>query len=678
MSLAEETVQLLNKPSKLIREVRQQQVTMAEIVAKGLENKQNVIVEAGTGVGKSFAYLIPAILFCDQTPTKKRVVVSTATKGLQSQLIEKDLPHLVKNMGADVTYAIVKSRRNYLCPLAVSNSKKHFNEAQFFDLGKHVDQVLANHTVGEIWQAHLPAHLIDLVSAENCVGPRCKYYRECEYAVNRQRIQSAQILVTNHYALARLIVHAFGMGSLGEFHGLIIDEAHKAVNAFRSSLSETLRRTTLERVFSNIEAQGIPSKYADQWQGVLPHRAELLESYYTLFSMLPKLQKGQFKELSPQTVLKGQQFVYEALKFDRTINTLAKLFNPDILLEDVLHMVDQLPTEFFLELHKAENTEKRLKAIGQALVTAARLISGETDLSLNLCYVTHEIRDVALVVKPFDTQFIFEPVLESEIPIIMTSATLATGTDFKMALGEFGLACEEQYQGILGSPYDIDGRTVLYLPFPEEFPEPPAFNAPAKAQAEYNKGLCDQVTKLVKAVDGNVFCLFTSKFALGQAQKQLKKSLRGFTLLAQSEGIPASHVLEQYKEAVELNQKPVLLGLKSFWEGVSLDGDALRAVIITKLPFPPIGTPEFAAYGKKYGSEAFMNYSMPEVTKDLKQGMGRLIRTKDDYGLLAILDSRTLVKNYRRILRHALPSRRSRDIDVVIEAYKQMQKNFDN
>jgi ATP-dependent DNA helicase DinG len=599
---------------------RRAQRTMAERVAAALAERRPLVVEAGTGTGKTFAYLVPALL------SGRRVLVSTGTRTLQDQLFAKDLPLVARALGAPARVALLKGRANYLC------------KYRFATLG--AQQVLESvgrrdGLVGQLerWARVTPtgdlAEVTELTDGhplwpritstrENCLGARCPDYAKCHVVEARRKAIEADVVIVNHHLLlADLALKEDGFGDiLGSADAVILDEAHQlpdlATQFFGTTVSARQFESLARDVRAELAAAGLPSS--------------------TAASELRTLEEA-----------------VRALQAEVTRDAQAAFAHPHTPFDDALTAVHLALRALGDSLRRVEHAP----GVGQCAERAADLLADleriEDSTSVEGARSAEaSARGFSLRLIPFDVAERFQAATQGQrASWIFTSATLSVGEDFSHFVQRLGLVDAETLQ--IASPFDYESQVVLYLPA----------DAPDPASPGHTEAVVRIAWPLIAAARGGAFVLFTSHRALARAAPLFRAKMGelGGNLFVQGEA-PREQLLQAFREA----KGAVLLGTASFWEGVDVKGDALRLVIIEKLPF---ASPDDALTKARIemltsrGRNAFREYQLPEAALTLKQGVGRLIRSETDRGVVVICDPRIVEKPYGRVFRNALPPMRA-------------------
>ncbi len=599
---------------------RRGQLAMAERVAAAITDRTPLVIEAGTGTGKTFAYLVPALL------SGRRVIISTGTRTLQDQLFNKDLPLVARAIGIPARVALLKGRANYLCRYRFANATAQAaldGHARREPLLTRIERWAAVTKsgdlaeVGELADTHALWPRITS-TRENCVGSRCPDYARCHVVEARRRAMEADVVIVNHHLLlADLALKEDGFGDLlGATDAVVIDEAHQlpdlATELFGAMVSARQIDALVRDTLAELTAAGFGARQA---------AGEL----QAIESAVRELQTAAQRE-SERSLAAADSSLEECAM--AVCTALRKLVA-------ALTDTSREPPLAQCGVRAAE--------IADTLQRIAQVERGEGVRS-----VEPSARGFVLRLIPFDVAERFHALTAAHRAAwIFTSATLSVGEDFSHFAARLGVQEAETLQ--IPSPFDYESQTVLYLP--------PVIVEPASA--EHTLQVVAIAAPLVAASQGGAFILFTSHKALGRAAALMRAApadWREWPLLVQGEA-PREQLLQAFRDS----GRAVLLGTASFWEGVDVKGDALRLVVIEKLPF---ASPDDALTKARIemlrsrGRNAFREYQLPEAALALKQGIGRLIRSETDRGVVVICDPRLTEKPYGRVFRAALPPMR--------------------
>lgn len=608
---------------------RESQIQLAEAIANTLANNEVLVAEAGTGTGKTFAYLVPALL------SGKKIIVSTGTKNLQDQLFYKDLPVIRDSLKLSARVALLKGRANYLCLYRLESnmdsglfgSRTQINEFNIVrDWATHTETGDTNELTdiqedSQIWQ-HVTS------TTDNCLGQECPVYSKCFLVKARRKAQEAEVVVVNHHLFfADLALKGEGFGELLPGADVVIfDEAHQLAEIASQFFGKALSSRQIIEL-----ARDTIAEYLVQAQDMvdLKTAAEKLEKY----TLDMRLAFDSGSERSPWKNVSS---------------------NPDIeaavsnLSEALLNIQKQLELAA-VRSKGLENCWRR----SQELSIGFKLLTGPTPEEQVHWFETYT-RSFVLHITPMNVADEFSSHLEkTQQSWIFTSASLAVNQKFTHFTHSLGL--DDKKCLYLESPFDYKQQAVFYVP--KNLPEP--------QHRSYNDEIINAAIPVINAARGRTFFLFTSYRSLQYAAIQLAEMIE-YPLLVQG-SMPRHELLEKFREL----GNAVLLGTSSFWGGVDVRGETLSCVIIDKLPFASPGDPILKARIdsiKEQGSNPFFEYQLPQAVIALKQGAGRLIRDINDTGVLMICDPRLFTKPYGKVFIKSLPDMaKTRDLDKVIK-----------
>ena len=623
-------------------EYRPQQQEMAAAIAQTLEEERHLVVEAGTGVGKSLAYLVPATLFALEK--KKKAIISTHTINLQEQLLHKDIPIVKKILPVEFEAALMKGRQNYLCPRrlqrAIQNANELFNTTEQADLARLADWARAtmDGTLSDLPLEPDPKVWTQVCSeAHICTAKTCGQNPRCFFQQARKRLLAADVVVINHTLLFMLLGSPEEQeereeGYLFPNDFLIFDEAHTieqtASRQIGIGISQYGLRATIQRLYNARSKKGLFTVTRDAAGVTLA--ASLVDEADRFFSAIDE--RANFKRDGREYRVREVDFVD-----DQITGRLAAL---QVRIGEVVRKTED-------ELLKAELQELG-RRIGEAREGIAIFLQQSAEEYVYWIERTGKTaRNVTLNAAPIDVAPVLRRMLfRDDCTSVMTSATLAVGRpDLAYFRRRIGADDAEPLQ--LGSPFDFQKQMKLFVV--RKMPDP--------RDAGYSAALAEWVARFVEDTEGRAFVLFTSYRSMQQLAVEMESffAKKKMNLLVQGKGAPRSLLLEQFKTT----PRSVLFGTDSFWMGVDVPGEALSNVIITRLPFAVPDHPLTEAkleLIQARGGDAFTEYSLPEAILKFRQGVGRLIRTKSDNGIIVILDNRVVTKTYGRAFLKALPN----------------------
>ena len=621
-------------------EYRPEQQTMAAAVAEALEDERHLVVEAGTGVGKSLAYLVPAALFAIEQ--KKKAIISTHTINLQEQLLHKDIPIAKKILPIEFEASLMKGRQNYICPRrlqrAIQNANELFNTTEQSDLARLADwaRTTTDGTLSDLPLEPDPKVWTQVCSeAHICTTKSCGQNPRCFFQQARRRLLAADLVVINHTLLFMLLGSPEEQeereeGYLFPNDFLIFDEAHTleqtASRQIGIGVSQYGLRATIQRLYNARSKKGLFTVTRDAPGVTLA--ASLVEEADRFFDRVGE--QANFK--------KGREYRVREADFveDQITGRLAAL---QVRISEVGRKTD----DEFLKLE--------LQELGRRIAEAREGISIFLQQSAREYVYWIErtgkaAQNITLNAAPIDVAPVLRRMLfREDCTSILTSATLAVGRPdllyFRRRIG-----AEEAEPLQLGSPFDFEKQMRLFVV--RKMPDP--------RDESYNAALAEWVARFVAETEGRAFVLFTSYRAMQQLAGEMEEFFvrQKLNLFVQGKGAPRTQLLEQFKQT----PRSVLFGTDSFWMGVDVPGEALSNVIITRLPFAVPDHPLIEAKLEMIqarGGDAFTEYSLPEAILKFRQGVGRLIRTKSDHGIVVVLDNRLLTKSYGRAFLRALP-----------------------
>jgi len=662
MSLEEVQVKVQKALTAAIKAIdgspREGQIAMAEAVANALSDRHHLLVQAGTGTGKSLAYLVPALVH------GKRVLVATATLALQRQLVERDLPRvkeaLEKELGREISFAVYKGVGNYLCLQKMNADESHDSEV-LVDIstlerdarrlrewaakpGISGDRDDAPEVDRRVW-------LANSTSGRECVGAdECRFGSEC-FAVNaKAKAQTADIVVTNHTLLAIEIVDSHPI--LPERDAIILDEAHEFMDRTTQAVTEELTAGRVSRAAA-MARKHMPGKLASAFDRAADAFADALDGYSQDYRTRSD-EERRLVELPDELVAPIRKVKEAAEAVVAAINADSEIIDPDTIAE-----------------------RARVKgAVNEVKATAQKLLKNSDGSVL-----WFEPNFSTLYLAPLDVSSVLRENLFTQTPVIATSATLSVGKSFDAIARNLGISGEfeneEDSSGIdpsnvqmldVGSPFDFAAQGMLYLP--KHLPEPGRDGPSIEALVELGE--------LIDAAGGRTLALFSSWRGVEMADDHLRRVLAELPIkiITQKRGDSVGSLVDRFAE----DPTSILLGTMSLWQGVDVPGPACTLVAIDRIPFPRPDDPVMSARASKAdasGGSGFMQVSLPRAALLLAQGTGRLIRSIEDRGVVAILDSRIVNKRYGSVLLNSMPPLwRTGEGAVVKDSLRRLHQQF--
>lgn len=622
-------------------EHRPQQGKMAQAVADALKNKHHLCVEAPTGIGKSFAYLVPAIHFAKTQ--NKPVLITTETINLQEQLIDKDLPILKQLMGIDFKAALAKGRQNYLClrRLGLATGEKREEFLPLSTLMPDVEKLQRWSRATEDGsrssiEFKFDQQLWSFICCEtgNCAGPKCAHFRNCFYWKARKEWDKADIIVANHAMFFTDLKIKQGKDLdntlLPPYSAVIVDEAHTLEDNAAEYMGLALNNSglfyCLNRLYNPVNGKGLMVRSGAESMELRKVVNKALDASSSFFTIID----GIMSE-----------------KNDSIVRLRKPGFAPDLISEP-LGKLEKMLSDYI----KTQEDEDFKTELQSQLMRCEFYAQGSYDL-INMKLENHvywiENKDrgsVALYAAPLNVSALLKEILfTKEIPVILTSATLSVCNKLDYYKDRIGYCNGTEL--ILDTPFDYKKQVRLYIS--KSMPEP--------NDETYTDAAANEIKRFVAKTHGKAFVLFTSYSMLKKCAEKLESffSINRLTLLVQGEEMSRSAMIKEFKRDIN----SVIFGTTSFWTGVDVPGEALSNVIITKLPFAVPSHPLVQARTEQIeakGLNAFMNYSLPDAILKFRQGIGRLIRSKNDTGIIAILDRRVISKRYGKQFLDSIPA----------------------
>lgn len=606
---------------------RSAQLTMSDAVARAIHEKHVLLVEAGTGTGKTYAYLAPALL------SGEKVIVSTGTKNLQDQLFHRDLPTVLKALGVSVKTALLKGRANYLCSYRLQihledgrfSSKETVHELQRVAEWSH--QTISG-DIAELTDLPEDASVWPLVTstADNCLGQECPLYDSCHLMKARRRANESELVVVNHHLFfADMAIKEEGFGELlPDATAVIFDEAHQLPEVASMFFGEAVSSRQLLDLTQDSVGEMLQS--AGEMRSIMDAATQLENRVADMrLAFGDEIRKGSWPEVSTLPAMPaGIECVRMALDHLRVCLEAASARSKGL-----------------------EACHRRAEDLLEQFVR----LTGETPETQIHWFETFK-KGFVIQWTPLDVAKPFRDMMTTRKSAwVFTSATLAVNEDFRHFSMQLGLEAQESFQ--LPSPFAYEKQAVFYVPR----------GLPDTSDTGYTHAVLDAALPVLEASRGRAFVLFTSHRALKEAADWLKGRLE-YPLLVQG-SMAKGELLRRFRE----HGNAILLGTGSFWEGVDVRGEALSCVIIDKLPFASPGEPVVAARidaMKSRGKNPFVSYQLPGAIIAMKQGAGRLIRDEQDTGVLMVCDPRLVGRPYGKLFLQSLPPmRRTRSLEEI-------------
>ncbi len=622
---------------------RKSQTEMAKAIADAIAKQQTLIAEAGTGTGKTFAYLVPALLWGGKT------IVSTGTKNLQDQLFLRDIPTIRAALQAPVSVALLKGRSNYLCHYHLERTLQNGRMTSREDVGylREISRFLKMTSTGDKAElARVPENALvwNLVTStrENCMGQECQYYQDCFVMKARREAQQADVVVVNHHLFfADVALKDTGVAELlPSANTVIFDEAHQLPDTATLFFGDTISTSQILELCRDVLAEGLAhARDGAEWAKVVTPVEKAARDLRLTFTQ--DIVRMSLPQIAPSS------------DFFPALQTLK-----DELVDMVAVLDKNAERAETIEQCRVRGNELSARLEAWKFDPKAKVAAGEEAVF----WVEAFQSSLQLHKTPLSIAPIFNGQREG-VPRswIFTSATLAVKNDFTHFAQQMGL--ENEVARNWPSPFNYEEQGILYVP--QGLPDPNSMG--------YTDAVLDAALPIIEAAGGRTFLLCTTLRAVKRAAERLRDEFdkRGlkFPLFVQGDR-GRTELLDQFRKA----GNGVLIGSQSFWEGVDVRGEALSLVIIDKLPFAPPDDPVLAArieVMERQGLNGFMGHTLPEAIINLKQGAGRLIRDEGDRGVLMLCDPRVISKPYgRRIWQSLPPFKRTREAADVMEFFK--------
>ncbi len=605
-------------------EERKEQEDYALAICNALENNKILVIEAETGIGKTLGYLLAAI-FCAKK-YNKRIIISTYTKVLQNQILNSDILLAKKIFDFDFSYAVAYGRENYPCKRRIKQIY-NYQLFEFSDEEKIYEQLTTDRGIPIDLLENYPFLKEKIASAsEACLNEKCKYYKECVYQIERKKWKECNLLIVNHALFFTNLKYPI----LPEYEAVIFDEAHSiediCANSFGFSISENYLKNLLFRLYNPKTKKGLlkilklENKKLKEYQREIFNVLDNLNNYFQrIKDFLESEKKKRIK--GDLTILPNFLIPLKNLK-EKIVKDVSKMENEEIAIEFVAWM---------------KEVEEKIKNIEDFYKEKANFVfwiaEEKNSLSLNAALV-----DVQEVMK--------ENLFNKEIPIIFTSATLRIGKDSNFEFFTSRLGIKKYDKNYFPSPFDYSQQALVYI----------EKNIPSPTEEEF---FYEKAAKIIDDIiyhaKGRTLVLFTSFEALKRVYELCDKTkYKEYKILLQDEDASPTQLLSEFKREINAS----LFATGSFWQGIDVPGESLSCLIITRLPFDVPDEPRIEGIKEKLKKEnldPFLHYQLPNAVLKFRQGFGRLIRSKEDYGAIVILDRRIREKSYGKYFLSSLP-----------------------
>ncbi len=614
-------------------EFRKGQLEMARKISQAIRERKNLLVEAGTGVGKTLAYLIPAV------ESGNPFIISTGTKNLQDQIFHKDLPLIKTILRYPITACYMKGRENYLCLNRFREFEsqplfEEWKETSYYDMVKKWAHKTKTGDRAEI--EGIPDQLTfwrDInARADTCTGRKCPDYHQCYLTLLKKRALASRLLIVNHHLFfADLSIRNDFGAVIPPYEFLVFDEAHMIEEIATQYFGLSISRRQIEDFLRDAKRLIPPKNYRTSSRNAFHSVRESLDAFFSFFEG----RDGRFR------------FPDRGRK------------SPEEGMSDIFHQMDLLHRRLKREACDSERLDQTLQR-GRELIDSLRFINAQSEERYAYYYETKG-KNSTLHASPIDVSSLLREKLFDRVHCaVLTSATLTVGGDFSFLVERLGIV--NQRELLAESPFDYKKQAILFLP--SHLPEP--------MDQDFLTGMQGSLTELLDISHGRAFVLFTSVAHMKKLYEMVVQTIK-YPLFIQGE-LAKAILLERFRT----HEGAVLFATSSFWHGVDVQGDKLSLVAIDKLPFDVPTDPLISArleHLKKEGKNPFYSYQLPQAVITLKQGLGRLIRSTKDRGVLALFDVRILRRAYGEIILKSLPPFRITDSLEETRAFFQIKRS---
>ncbi len=643
-------------------EHREGQIKMAEAVLRAFEEKRHLIVEAGTGTGKTLAYLVPAVAAA--LGKNKRIIISTGTKNLQEQLMEKDIPFLQKVLPKKFTAAYMKGRSNYGCLYKIKKAESQpildgLDELNHFDEVRHWARETETGDRAEL--VNLPENISFWsrinAKSETCLGQKCPDFEPCFITKMRQRAEEADILIVNHHLFfADLNVRGNQYGKvLPDYGAVIFDEAHLIEDIAADYFGFQVSSFQIDELVR--DADSLPITDGSVVRDITKLCAKIIglaDQFWIRFTQVRGGQDGRFPLQPNAFAHKNKSGEFEATPLGEAYFALDQ-------------SLERLETGVDVYAEKMPEAESLLKRVRQTRFDLD-FVCKQSEKNY-VYWLEKRGRGMFLRASPIDVSSLLQDKLfDKTETVILTSATLSSNGKFDFIKDRLGLDDPKKTETLLApTAFDYQKQAIIYIP--KAMPDPRA--------PEFNQVAANEIIKLINITKGHAFVLCTSNYSMNALYEAVSMRVNFPCLLQGS--MSKNGLLERFKST----KNAVLFATSSFWQGVDVRGEQLSCVIIDKLPFAVPSDPIVAARTKfidENGGKSFFDYSVPQAVISLKQGIGRLIRSKTDKGVIALLDTRLRTKSYGKDFLNSLPKTKItselKDVAAMFDGGEKNAANF--
>ena len=644
---------------------RCEQLLLAENILTSFVDDGFLLAEAGTGVGKTFAYLIPAILWAQEA--KDKVVVSTRTKALQQQITDRDLPDLLKIMNSRIKYAEAKGRENFLCwnkYEQIRAGKKNLSD-EAIDFFQSMLVWAENTRSGDRKELELSSEMMQhwpIVAADrtSCLRDQCRYQDKCFRLKMIRNVHKADLIIVNHaLLLADMLIENREKSILPDYEYLIVDEAHTFIRESFEQLSLRFGYFDIKQLLGALYEKGrgkVRRGYLLHLMSAYPQLSSLISEATTFADQVSHLAGDFFQWFDKVAKYEDNYSFHHVLKpHERKRPAFVHAQQVFAELEKAMRQLIEKLTALHEEMAESEDAIELfgiLAALSEIRQSALTIMEENIDRLDAICWLEYERgRVVAICSSPIYTGDSLDKILYQKMnTLVMLSATMTVNNSFENFINRSGLQWYAQdgrlNTMIESSPFDYEHNAALYIV--EDMPDP--------ASNRFGTELQRMLAEILLASGGRTMVLFTARKQLEETAEFLRPLLQAndLKLLVQNQDGEFASLMDAFTSS----ENTVLMGLETFWEGIDLKGELLKCLVIVKIPFRSPADPYCTAWDKYYQQQrknSFEHFMLPDAAIRLKQGVGRLIRSETDRGIVLVLDTRLIYKKYGQVLQNSLP-----------------------